>query len=57
MTGLSTLVALGNHPEIWMLYTIHKYVFLAFLDDLAIVLPPTIAFISQSRALGLSSAS
>lgn len=55
MVGLSTLVILGGHPKIWMLYTIHKYVFLAFLDKPAIVLPPTITLISQSGALGLSS--
>ena len=56
MTGLSTLIALGGRPEIWTLYTICKYVFLAFLDDPAIVLPPTITLISLSVALGFSSA-
>lgn len=55
MVGLSTLVILGGRLEIWMLYTIHKYVFLAFLDKPAIVLPPSITLISQSGALGLSS--
>ena len=47
MTGLSTLIALGGRPEIWTLYTICKYVFLAFLDDPAIVLPPTITHLSK----------
>ena len=55
MTGLSTLVAFGGHPEIWTLCTIRKYVFLAFLNDPAIVFPSTIILISPSSALGLSS--
>ena len=55
MVKLSTLVALGGHSKIWTLYTIRKYVFFGFLDDLAIVFPPTITLISLSEALGLSS--
>ena len=55
MVGLSTLVALGGRPEICMLFTIRKYVFLTFLDDHAIVFPPTITLISPSGALSLSS--
>ena len=49
MAGLSTLVALGGRPEIWTLYTICKYIFLAFLEDPAIMFPPTITFISLSE--------
>ena len=56
MVGLSTFIAFGGHLEIWMLCSIRKYVFLAFLDDLAIVFPPTITLISLSGALSLSSA-
>ena len=55
MAGLSTLVNLSGRPEIWMLCTILKYVFLAFLDEPANALPPTITFISPSGAFGLSS--
>ena len=51
MVGLSTLVILGNRPEIWTLCTICKYVFLSFLEALAIVLPPIITLISPSGAL------
>ena len=47
MAGLSSLVALGGHLEIWMLCTMHKYIFMAFLDDPAIVLPPTITHLSK----------
>ena len=54
MVGLSTLVALGGHPENWTLCTIRKYVFLAFFDDPAIVFLPMITLISPSGALGLS---
>ena len=39
-----------------MLCTMRKYIFLAFLDDPTIVLPPIITLISPSGALGLSSA-
>ena len=56
MVGLSTLVTLGSHPEIWTLCTIHKYVFHAFLEDPAIVFPHTITLISLGGALGLFSA-
>lgn len=49
MAGPSTLVALGGHLEIWTLCTIFKYIFLAFLEDPAIVFPPTITFISLSE--------
>lgn len=56
MAGLSTLVTLGGHPKIYTLCTICKYVFLAFLEDLAIVFPPTITRILPSGALGLFSA-
>lgn len=55
MVGLSTLVVLGGHLEIWMLCTIHKYIFLTFLGDPTIVFPPTITLISLSGGLGLSS--
>ena len=54
MVGLSTLVILGDRLEIWTLCTIHKYVFLAFLEELAIVFPYTITLISPSGALGLT---
>ena len=54
MAGLLILVALRGRPEIWTLCTIRKYVFLAFLDDVAIVFPPMITLISSSGALGLS---
>ena len=54
MTRLLTFAAFGGRPGIWTLYTIHKYVFLAFLDDPAIVLPPTIILSSPSGAVGLS---
>lgn len=50
MARLSTLVTLGGRQEIWTLYTICKYVFLAFLEEPAIVLPPTITFIFPSGA-------
>lgn len=40
MAGLSTLVTLSGRPEIWMLCTILKYVFLAFLDEPTNALPP-----------------
>ena len=56
MAGLSTLVALRGRSKIWTLYTIRKYVFLASLDDLAIVFLPMITLISLSGAQGLSSA-
>ena len=47
MAGLSSLVTLGGRLKIWTLRTICKYVFLAFLDDLAMALPLTITLISQ----------
>ena len=53
MAGLLTLVALEGRLEIWILCTIRKYVFLAFLN---IVFPLMITLISPSRALDLSSA-
>ena len=56
MARLSILVALSGRLEIWTLCTIHKYVFLAFLEDHTIMFPPTITLISLSGALGLSSA-
>lgn len=55
MAELLTFVILGNQPEIWTLFTIHKYFFLAFLKEPAIALPPTITLISPSGALGRSS--
>ena len=42
MARLLSLVALGGYLEIWTLYTMRRYVFLAFLDVPTIVLPPTI---------------
>lgn len=54
--GVVTLVAFGDSLEIWMLCTIRKYIFLAFLEYSAIVFPFTITMISLSEALGLSSA-
>lgn len=51
MAGLSILVALGGRPKFWMLCTILKYVFLAFLDDPTIVFPPMITLVSLSGAL------
>ena len=54
MAGLLIVVALRGRPEIWTLCIIRKYVFLAFLDDLAIVFPLMITLISSSGALGLS---
>lgn len=54
--GSSTLVSLGRQLVIWTLCTIHMYVFLTFLEEPAIVFPPTITLISQNGALGCSSA-
>ena len=47
MVRLSNLVTLGSRPEIWTLFTIHKYIFHAFLKDPAIVFPPTITLLSE----------
>ena len=53
MAGLSNLVILGDRSEIWTLCTIRKYIFLAFLEEPAIIFPPMITLISPSKALGL----
>ena len=51
----SILVSLSKRPTSWTFYTIRRSVFLAFLEDPIIVLPPTITLISPSGALGCSS--
>ena len=55
MVGSLTLVSQGRRLVIWTLCTICKQVFLTFLDELAIILRPTITFISLSRSLFSSS--
>lgn len=56
MVGSLTLVSQGRRLVIWTLCTICKQVFLTFLDELAIILRPTITFISLSGALDRFSA-
>ena len=47
----STRVSLGEQPVSWIFCTIRRQVFLAFLEDPIIMLPPMITFISPSGAL------
>ena len=51
MVGLSTLVIFGSRLEIWTLCSVHKYVFLAFLEELAIMLPPCVHSYLSKRSL------
>ena len=51
----SIRVSLSRQPVSWTFYTVCRQVFLAFLEDSIIVLPPTIILISSSGALDRSS--
>lgn len=54
ITESSIRVSSGGRPMSWTFCTICRQVFLIFLEDLTIVLPPTITLISPSGALGHS---